>query len=168
MIFRKATFEDVDSIMGIIIQAQEALKLAKIDQWQNQYPNVITIEEDIISEYGYVVEENHCIVATVAYSFDGDENYEKPVEGVWKTEKPYAVIHRIAVHQTYQGKGISLFLMQELTSLARERNMKAIRVDTHCDNIKMQTYLRKTGFDYMGIIRLKDGMLRDAFEKRIV
>ena len=168
MIFRRATELDIDAIMIIIQQAQEAFREAGISQWQNQYPNPERIQEDIANSYGYVVEEKHKIIATVAFSFDGDSNYLIPVEGLWQTKEPYAVIHRIAIHEHYQGKETSRFLMENLYTLAEEKEMQGIRVDTHTDNMKMKSYLKKNGFTFMGIIRLQDGALRDAFEKRIV
>ena len=44
---RKATIGDIESIMGIVSCAQQALRELGIDQWQDGYPRVNDIEEDI-------------------------------------------------------------------------------------------------------------------------
>jgi Acetyltransferases len=167
MIFRKAEHRDKEAIMDIIHQAQISLKEANIDQWQNQYPNLESIGNDIALGIGYVVEKEHEVVATVAYSFDGDDNYLHPVSGAWEINGGYAVIHRIAVQSQYQGRGISDFMMEEFVKLAQEKQVASIRVDTHKENKKMQSYLARHGFNRIGVIRLKDGALREAFEKKI-
>ena len=167
MIFRKAERKDIDAIMEIIQEAQIALKEEHIDQWQNQYPNLESIGSDIDLGIGYVVENENGVIGTVAYSFDGDDNYLNPVSGSWKIDGDYAVIHRIAVQKSYQGLGISDFMMKELVELAQKKKVQSIRVDTHKENKKMQAYLARHEFKHVGVIRLKDGALREAFEKKI-
>jgi len=43
----------------------------------------------------------------------------------------------------------------------------SVRMDTHHDNLSMQSFLTKYGFKYCGEITLKSGALRRAYEKRI-
>ena len=45
--FRRANLNDLPNIMEIIRQAQVYLRSLKIDQWQNNYPNIETIISDI-------------------------------------------------------------------------------------------------------------------------
>ena len=54
MEIRKAVKSDVNNIMKIIKQAQEYFKNQGIDQWQNNYPNIDTINSDILNcaDYG--------------------------------------------------------------------------------------------------------------------
>ena len=58
MILRKATKEDALAILDIIVQAQSYFKQNKIDQWQNGYPNMDSILNDIMHEYCYVICDN--------------------------------------------------------------------------------------------------------------
>ena len=41
----------------------------------------------------------------------------------------------------------------------------SVRMDTHHDNLSMQSFLTKYGFKYCGEITLKSGALRRAYEK---
>ncbi len=58
MEFRKSIKSDIDSIMNIIKQAQEYLKNQGLDQWQNNYPNIDTINQDIDNVNSYVLVDN--------------------------------------------------------------------------------------------------------------
>ncbi len=72
MKFRKSIKSDINPIMNIIRQAQDYLKEQGIDQWQNNYPNIDTINEDIDNGNSYALVDNGKILGTVAVIFDGD------------------------------------------------------------------------------------------------
>lgn len=165
MIFRKSVPADINAILEIIKQAQHYFKENNIDQWQNNYPNYETIQEDIASENSYVLEKNNTVIATSAIVFTGESTYEKIYEGKWLTDNKYATIHRIAVREYYKGQGISAEVISETEKLCHEKGFNSIRVDTHEDNKSMQKMLSKNGFEYCGIIYLSDGNKRIAFEK---
>ena len=46
-----------------------------------------------------------------------------------------------------------------------EKGVPSIKVDTHENNIPMQSLLKKNGFEYCGVVYLEDGGKRVAFEK---
>ena len=54
---------------------------------------------------------------------------------------------------------------EALKDIAKENNIKSIRIDTHKDNIPMQRALAKHGFIKCGIIHLANGDERIAFQK---
>ena len=49
---RKATKEDISQIMSIVADAQLSLRELGIDQWQDGYPSMDVIEDDIASDVG--------------------------------------------------------------------------------------------------------------------
>ena len=165
MEFRKANKRDIENIMPIIKHGQDFLKEQGVNQWQDNYPDRETIEKDIESGYGYIVEDDSQLVATVALSFDGEVTYEKIYDGQWLTDYDYCLIHRMSIHKDKRGSGISSFMLNSIFSLCREKGIKSIKVDTHRENIPMQQYLKKNGFQYCGVIYILDGDERLAFEK---
>lgn len=165
MEFRKAIEIDIANIMPIIKHGQDFLREQGVNQWVNNYPNEETIRTDINNGYGYVVEKDSQIVGTVAISFDGEITYEKIHEGEWLTDYDYCVIHRMAIHKDRRGSGISSFIMDNIDSICKQKDIKSIKVDTHRNNLPMQQYLKKNGFKYCGIIYLLNGDERFAFEK---
>lgn len=167
MKFRRATVEDVKYIINIIAQAQKYFKERKIDQWQNGYPNEEVIARDIYNESSYVLTEDNKVVATAALYFDEEKNYKNIYEGNWKSNAPYSVIHRIAVSNQCKGRGVASIMLDEMSKLSKEKNVHNLRVDTHMENLSMQSLLKKNHFDYCGIIYIEDGGKRVAFEKNV-
>lgn len=164
MKIRKTTKKDVDKVMHLIQQAQCYFKEEGIDQWQDGYPNHEKIEEDIEKDISYVMEIKHEIVATAAISLERDITYDV-IEGTWKSNQPYAVIHRICVDNVWKGQNLAKALLQFTQELAIAKKYWSIRMDTHQDNLAMQRFLEKNGFEYCGIITLESGAKRIAFEK---
>jgi RimJ/RimL family protein N-acetyltransferase len=163
--FRKTVEQDIDSIMKIIKHAQEYFKNQHIDQWQNNYPNRQTIEDDIEKGYSYCLEKEGKIVATAAVSFDGEKTYQEIYNGKWLSNGEYAVIHRIAVDSDSKGSGLSSEILRNVEKVCLEREVHSIKIDTHELNLPMQRVLQKNDFAYCGDIYLAEGSKRIAFEK---
>ncbi|MBO0993427.1 GNAT family N-acetyltransferase [Bacillus sp. SD088] len=167
MEFRKTTIEDINQIMSIFKQAKQYFKDNHIDQWQNNYPNIQTIKDDMQNEYSYVLLKDGTPVATAAISFDGEKTYKEIYNGKWLSHGEYAVIHRLAVDQQHKGLGISSEIMKIIEKMCVERGINNIKIDTHEQNLPMQKLLQKNDFTYCGVIFLEDGNKRIAFEKII-
>ncbi|AOR24167.1 GNAT family N-acetyltransferase [Clostridium taeniosporum] len=167
MQFRKSIEKDINSIMKIINQAQQQLKEQCVDQWQNNYPNVDTIMEDIKKGYSYVLLEDEEIIATVAISFDGEETYNIIYDGKWLSNYDYVVIHRMAVKDEYKGKDIASKVIGYVERKCLDKGIHSIKIDTHIENQSMQNVIKKNNFKYCGTIYLEDKSKRIAFEKII-
>lgn len=165
MIFRKTVQQELEQVMQIIKEAQEDLKGAGINQWQNNYPNEEVIQADIIKGQSYVLVEKEKVLATSVVSFASEPTYDNIYEGQWLSNEPYAVIHRLAVSKTCKGKGVASVLMAHIEAMGLIRDVKSIKVDTHPENEAMKRLLKKNDFIYCGIIYLADGSKRIAFEK---
>lgn len=165
MDFRKATKNDIKHILRIIDAAKEYLKSQEIDQWQNGYPNSEVIEGDITSGYAYISEIDGLIVGYMAIVFEKDPNYSKIFEGNWKSNLPYSTIHRIALDTSFRGQNLSTKMFAFTEKLTLEKNYKSMRIDTHKDNKVMQKLIKKSGYDYCGIIYVADKTPRFAYEK---
>ena len=166
MRFRPAQPGDLQEIMKIIRQAQEYLRSAGIDQWQNGYPSEATIRQDIEQGNSYLLTDNDgAVLGTTVLEFDGDPNYDSIYEGAWLTNSSYGAIHRIAVRNQLKGKGLATKIIDAVEHECQQRGVCSLRVDTHKDNHSMQRMLQKNGFQYCGVIYLADRSPRVAFEK---
>lgn len=166
MDFRKAAAADINQIMEIIRQAQEYLRMKGIDQWQNNYPDTCVIRNDIEGGNGYVLDDGRIITGTVSVFFGGEETYNY-IEGKWLSDNDYAAVHRIAVRKEYKGKGLASVMLENIEHMCLDKGIHSIKIDTHEKNIPMRKLLQKNGFTYCGVIYLKDGSRRMAFEKLI-
>ncbi|WP_291648212.1 GNAT family N-acetyltransferase [Clostridium sp.] len=167
MKLRNATEKDLIDIMKIINEAKSFLKNNKVDQWQNGYPNEEVILKDIRNNISYVLEDNYEIIGTSSLSFDVEETYNTIYEGEWISNGKYAVIHRIAVSNNSNRKGIGTEIIKRLEEICISKKIKNIKIDTHEDNLTMKKLLEKNRFKYCGVIYLLDGNKRIAFEKEL-
>ncbi|MEY8253670.1 GNAT family N-acetyltransferase [Clostridium perfringens] len=165
MEFRQAKISDLDQIVEIIELSKKYLKETKVDQWQDGYPAKEDLRKDIESGNSYVLTNKDEIVATTVISLEGESTYNLIFNGEWITNEDYIVMHRVAVHDKYKGKGIFKELIKEAESLALNKGISSIKIDTHRDNISMQRAVVKNDFQKCGIIYLEDGSERIAFEK---
>lgn len=167
MEIRHSTYNDIESIMNIIRQAQAYFKSKRIDQWQNNYPNPSVIENDINLDESYVILMNQKIVGTYVLSFRNESTYDIIYDGNWLTHDKYAVIHRIAFDQSIKGQGLSKNVLDYIYTQCINNEIYSIKIDTHEDNSVMRKMLVSNGFIHCGTILLRDGNKRLAYEKRL-
>jgi hypothetical protein len=169
MKIRLSTFDDVSNIMIIIADAKHYLAFQKIDQWQNGYPNAKQVEQDIKNGESYVVvNDENTIMATSMFTTTKEPTY-KVIDGQWLIDENeiYGVIHRMAIKKDFKKLGLATFMFHEFHLQLLEKNRQSLKIDTHEENIGMQSLIKKLGYTYCGIIYTNYGDKRLAFEKRI-
>lgn len=160
MIIRKATLADVDAANAIYDEARIYMrKNGNPYQWGGLYPGRADILSGIEDGTSFVCEDEGEIVATFYFRVGDDPTYAVIYDGQWKSDTPYAAVHRIAVK--YHGRGIPKFIFDECFKMHQN-----LRIDTHKTNIPMQKVLLRCGFEYCGIIHLADGSPRMAYQKQ--
>lgn len=162
MHIQKATKADTSVILNIIDEARSIMREnGNTTQWTNGYPSSETILEDIANGHAFVCTADGEVVGYFCLMLGGnpDPNYTI-IEGNWLNDNPYGVIHRLASARTVKG------IAQKAFDFAFTKTNN-VRVDTHHDNLPMQNFLKKIGFEYCGIIYVSDGSPRDAFQKVI-
>ena len=163
MNLRLAILSDANTIWEILQAAILQRKNDGSTQWQNGYPNEQTVLNDIQNGFGYVVEENHIIIAYAAIIFDIEPAYED-IKGVWLSNQKYAVVHRVATAAALKGKGIATQLFLLIEKLAISKHIYSIKVDTNFDNVPMLKILDNLNYTYCGEIFFS-GSSRMAYEK---
>lgn len=153
----KATIKDIDAIMAIVCDAQEALRELGIDQWQDGYPTKSIIERDIDMGVGYIYKESCGIMGYAAIILNGEDAYHQIADEEWGTGDDYVVVHRICVKRGTTRKGVASVLMQKAKDLAIKAGYSGFRIDTHSGNVRMLTMLDKLGFTFRGIIQYESG-----------
>ena len=154
---RRANNRDIEAIMGIVSDAQAALRELGIDQWQDGYPTAEIIERDIESNAGYVYVEDNMVVGYAAIVLTGEIAYKQIDDHVWGTGEDYVVVHRLCVGKDFTRKGIALSLIRKAKELAIEAGYSGFRIDTHRGNVRMLSMMDRLGFEYRGIIRYDSG-----------
>ncbi len=159
MLIRKTERGDIAAAAGIYAEAREYMRSqGNPDQWRDGYPSEEDILRDMAEGASYVCEDSGEVVAVFYYKEGADPAYLNIHEGEWKNALPYAVIHRIAVK--HHGRGIVRFCFDECFKLCPN-----LKIDTHRQNLPMQSALVKAGFEYCGIIYLENGEERLAYQR---
>lgn len=161
MEIRRTLISDLDKVMIIYENARKFMREnGNPDQWGHNYPDEEVIKSDIAEGKSYVCVDNNEIVAVFYFDIGIDPTYINIYEGAWLNDDPYGVIHRIA--SALRKKGIASYCLDWCF-----RQCSNIRIDTHRKNLSMRNLLDKHGFTKCGIIYVKDGTERLAYQKVI-
>lgn len=158
---RKATYEDIPVLMEIFRKARGIMRSSgNLHQWSDGYPSEDTVRNDIDNGDCYVLCRDGKVIATMAFIPGPDPTYAEIYEGRWIDERPYHVIHRIAVGEPGHNATVRFL------DWGFERT-QSIRIDTHKDNVIMHHLLAKYGFTHCGKIFLANGDPREAYQKNV-
>ena len=160
---KTADITHLPNALEIIEDAKAFLKEQGIDQWQNGYPNTESIKNDIELKKGYFLLSDNEIACYFCLDFDGEPAYNN-LKGNWKSDKSYAVIHRLAIKNKFRNQGLAGHVFKYAENLCKEKNIFSIRVDTDADNKIMLHTINKYGFEFCGTIWF-DNSIKQAFEK---
>ena len=155
---RHAAVQDVPAILRIYDAARAFMRrTGNLTQWSGGYPSEEIVRADIMHGVSYVLENEvgqpHAVFALIP----GDDPTYAHIEGAWRDDSPYATIHRAGSDGTERGT------FRTILAFARAQ-YEHLRADTHADNRPMQNCLTQSGFIYCGIIYLKSGDPRRAYE----
>lgn len=160
---KKANPSYIPQIWAILEGAIERRKSDQSKQWQDGYPNVDVIANDINKDAGYVLKNGEEIVGYCAV-FINDEPEYKNIRGKWLTSGDFIVFHRVAIAQEYLGKGLAQRMLLEIEKFALSNNIFSIKADTNSDNGGMLRIFEKLGYMECGDVTFR-GQSRIAYEK---
>lgn len=160
VLIRPAGLEDLPLVMEIYDYARAFMRAnGNVTQWVNGYPSEELIRQEIQDGHSFVCTDGDGeIVGTFCFILGDDPTYQQIYDGAWLNDEPYGVIHRMGTNG--KRKGIAEACLN--WSFQHSNN---IRVDTHRDNLVMQHILEKNGFKRCGIIYVRDGTERIAYQK---
>ncbi len=158
-IIRKAVSDDTAEILNCYESSHKIMNsIGNTNQWEKGYPNKETIAEDINNDYLFVVTLNNKIVGTFVFFVGIEPAYNEIFNGKWLNNDKYGVIHRVAKKDGNNG------ILKAITDycLTITDNLK---IDTHKDNLIMRHLLISLGFTECGIIYIRGGKERIAYQK---
>lgn len=144
---RKASLNDVDSIMDIIKSTVEEMKIYNNTQWDESYPQAKDFIKDIESEELYVEAEGKEIKGFICINYIEPKEYD---DLNWVSNSKAMVIHRMAVNPKFRQQGIATKLIKLAEQLALDNNIVYLKTDTYSINTKMNSLFKKCGFNLVG------------------
>ncbi|MBQ2956031.1 MAG: GNAT family N-acetyltransferase [Clostridia bacterium] len=155
ILIRKAVASDLDSV--------EQLYEALLDQlehginypgWRKgSYPLRADAEEGLAEDILYVAEIDGRIAGTVMYPHTQDPSY-RTADWQIPYDSPVLTLHILAVHPDCRAMGVGRALVDYADTLARERGVLAVRLDTHENNLPACRLYEKCGYHYCGLVDL--------------
>ncbi len=153
--------------LALIEQGRARLAARGIDQWQDGYPNLSSLQEDLRRERGYFLLEDGSTAGYLCLDFAGEPAYED-LEGRWLGNGPYGVIHRLVVGDAFAGQGLAKQAFALAGEICRRRGVPSLRVDTHQQNRTMRGLLERMGFSLCGAVHYPVSGERLAYEKLLM
>lgn len=142
------SISEAEEIFKIYDDCRKAMQSAGIYQWQNEYPTVETVKQDIEDKNLYGYYEGEKCVGAVSINTHQDEEYK---EIDWKgPDENVIVIHRLAVNPDFQAKGIARLLMDFAEDFAKKENYSAIRLDSYSQNKRAVKFYESRGYQKRG------------------
>ena len=102
--------------MGFIKNGHTKTKKDGSNQWQDGYPNMQVVKNDIHKKYGYVLTLNNEIVGYCALLINDEPDYIN-IEGQWLTSNNFVVFHRLAISKNFLTKDLQRKWSCTLSSL---------------------------------------------------
>lgn len=160
MVIRKTTHSDLDIVLRLYAQARKFMQEhGNPDQWGDHYPPREQIIKDIQKGNSYLCYEEDEILGVFYFATESDPDYAQISDGAWLNDQPYGVMHRVA--SPTGRRGVASFCLR----WCLEQSGGNLRIDTHRDNIPMQNMLKKNGFHLCGIVHIRNGEERIAYQK---
>lgn len=164
LIIRLATENDLPAILQLVAEVVPLMRAAGNEQWGEGYPNETVFRRDLALEQLWVAELAGRLAGVAALTTDQDPEY---ADADWVPNAPAVVTHRLAVAPAAQGQGIAAALLRQAESLAHQRGMDRVRVDTNSANSATQRLFPKLGYRFAGEIGLqyRPGLRFFCYEK---
>lgn len=147
---RKATASDLTAIKELTEACANHMQEKDIFQWNEHYPSLERLQEDIKKEELYVLEENNVIEGIIVLTPGMDHEYI-PIE--WLTPNCNNLyVHRLATNPQEWGSGNGRKLMDFAEAFAKEQGYVSVRLDTFSKNERNQRFYETRGYKRLGNI----------------
>ena len=164
MIYSKATQKQTNEIFSIYSAASSYMDQQGIHQWDEIYPDLPTITEDVSKNQMYIGFIDEKIAVCFVLSEECEEEYKN---GKWKwPDSKFCVIHRLCVSPDFQNKGIATKTLKYIENLCKTEGYDSIRLDCFTQNPYSRKLYDKAGYSIVGYADWRKGRF-ELREKKI-
>jgi len=151
-VIKRLSPEDWRVLQSLYRLVTARLRKEGVKQWDFFYPNVFVIREDLRlgNMFGIRDEQEELIGAIVVDHKQSSQYATLPWQD--STGNP-AVIHRLVVHPTHQGKGIGKQLLHFAEEYAKMAGSTSIRLDVYSGNPGAVALYENRGYLRVGEVR---------------
>jgi GNAT superfamily N-acetyltransferase len=140
----KAQKEDFGKVLGLVSDIIKDMKSKRNPQWDENYPTRKILQNDLKNGTMYIMVEEGKFIGLCALTENEEPQY---IEMDWEDKNANALeIHRIAVHPSWQKKGIAKKLFDFAEEHAEKNGYSSMRLDTYCKNSRMIKIIKQRGY----------------------
>ncbi|MDD7886756.1 GNAT family N-acetyltransferase [Flavivirga sp. 57AJ16] len=140
--------DDIDEIFRLYKIARDFQKTKFTMHWPKFDRKLIITEISENRQWKLLIDNQvACVWAT---TFDDAQIWEG------RNNDPSVYIHRIATNPSFRGQNLVRELLKWAKKFAIENDKKYIRMDTVGNNPGLIKYYEKCGFDFLGLVKLKN------------
>ncbi len=164
MEFSLADQSDLPELYGLFRAATARMDESGIPQWDEIYPDRSILQSDITNGQMQVCRIDHQIAVAFMLDFCKRGEYE-PAD--WLYDEPeFAVLHRLCVHPSFQGRGLAREALAYIDQSASKLGYRTIRLDVFSQNpIALRLY-ESNGYRKAGEISYRKGLFY-LYEKKL-
>ena len=165
MNYSKATLNQTDKVFSVYSAAIKHMEQQGIHQWDEIYPDLQIITEDISKNQMYIGTIGEKIAVCFVLSEEYDEEYKN---GKWQhPDSRFCVIHRLCVNPEFQNQGIATKTMEYIEKVCKEAGYDSIRLDCFTENPYSRRLYDKAGYSVVGYADWRKGRfeLREKYIK---
>ena len=160
---RLAHIEELDVLHGIVRDATRHMDEQGIPQWDEIYPNKLTLKDDVERGQMHVIEVEGRVAGFIVINEEQSPEY---AEVAWEYSGRVLVIHRLTIDPTYQRRGLAMRLMDFAEEIAATEKYDCIRLDAFTRNIAAFTLYENRAYRMAGRVHLRKGEFF-CYEKEI-
>lgn len=145
---QNSNINDIDEIFRLYKIATNFQKTRFTSYWPEFDRALIEAEISTNRQWKIVIDGKiACIWATTFYD-----------PQIWeeRNEDPAVYIHRIATNPDFRGQNLVVQIVTWAKIYAIENQKQFIRMDTVGENLGLISYYTKCGFDFLGLLKLKN------------
>ena len=161
---KKLSGDNLSDTFLIIKSVIDKMTDEMIHQWDEIYPGLEVLEQDIMNGEAYGLfslnELKGFVVLNEKYSPEYDSLDWAKVGG------KSLIIHRLSVKASCQGQGIATTLMNFSEKYAKENGYSSIKLDAFLDNKTALNLYEKRGYHKVGTVTFRKGVF-NCYEKVI-
>jgi ribosomal protein S18 acetylase RimI-like enzyme len=166
MTIRPATTADLPALLNLLKRIVPLMHEAGNFQWDDHYPNEAVFSQDIAKNQLWVADIDGQLAGVAALTEDQEPEY---AQVGFDLSQRAIVTHRLAVDPAFRGQGVAAALLTQAETIALERSIAYLRIDTNSENQITQRLFPKLGYTYAGEITLgfRAGLRFLAYEKKL-
>ena len=123
--------------------------------WEKDvYPSQDFLRKSIENGELYIGEENGEIISSMVVNHEYNDGYKKIQWSVQAEDSEILVVHALGVKRSFSGRGIAKQMVRKVMDMARNNQIKSIRLDVLEGNLPAEKAYMKIGFVYLDMVQM--------------